>query len=403
CVNRGCVPKKLMVYAAQLAYELQGAAGYGWRAGQPEFDWSSFRGALHRELERLRAYYEKILGESKVAIHRGRARLAGPHEVRIGAESVRARNLLLAVGGKPWKSTVPGSELCAVSDDVFLLERVPRRAVVLGSGYIGVEMACILRGLGAEITLAFRSEAVLPKFDPDVRSHLSAEMAKKGVRILSGTQPQGLERKGSSLVYHGRGVEPIECDFVLSALGRVPNTADLGLEEVGVHMDDAGAVQVDEDLRTSVPSIYAVGDCTGRVQLTPVAIAEGRALAETLFNANPTRVDYRFIPTAVFSLPPVGTVGLTEPEAAARGEVQVFRTSFRPMKHTLSGLDERVMLKLVVDRDSGKVVGCHMVAPEAPELAQLAAVALTAGVTKAEFDRTVALHPTLAEELLLLR
>ncbi len=403
CVNRGCVPKKLLVYASQLAYEFELARGYGYRV-ESSFDWPTFRAKLHQELSRLQGFYRKLLSDNQVAVYPTRATLAGPNTVKVGEETVSARHILVAVGGRPVRVPFEGCEHALVSDDVFHLAKLPRHLMVLGSGYIGMEMSGIFRGLGCQVTLGFRSPLGLPSFDQDVREHLHQEMTRKGIRILPETRPLRLEKTPEGFVYHSQGAEPVPCDAVLCACGREPYTRGLGLEEAGVELREDGSIVVNHLYQTSVPSIHAVGDCTGHIQLTPVAIAEGRALAETLFNDNPSTVPYDVLPTAVFSQPAVGTVGLTEAQARERyGEVDVYRTVFRPMKVPIAGGEEKVLLKLVVERASDRVVGCHIVANEGPELAQVLGVALRAGASKRDFDTTIALHPTLAEELVLLR
>lgn len=403
CVNRGCVPKKLMVFASQLAYDMATAQGYGYRV-ERSFDWSRFRELLHRELVRLKSHYRKILDDNQIKVFPARARVAGPNQVEVAGRTVTARHILVAVGGKPTRVTFPGHELSMVSDDVFNLEALPKRLLVLGSGFIGVEMSCIFNGLGSQVTFAYRSPYVLPGFDEDVRMHLSDQMSMRGVRLLPGTRPIKLEKTDGGFLYTCEECEPIECDAVLSALGRKPNTAGLGLAEAGVEMRADGSLVVDEHYATSVPSIHSVGDCIGKVQFTPVAIAEGRALAETLFNDNPSTLAYDVLPQAVYAQPAVGMVGLSE-EAARQvyGQVDIFRTTFRPMRTAFAGQEDRALLKLVVDRASDRVVGVHLVAPEAPELIQALGVAMRASATKHDFDTTIAVHPTLAEELVLMR
>lgn len=403
CVNRGCVPKKLLMFASQLAYDMVTAAGYGYRVDS-SFDWSAFRSSMDRELARLRSHYRSVLDNNNVKTFPARARVTGPNEVEVAGQTVTARHILVAVGGKPSRIEFPGHELAMVSDDVFHLESLPKRLLVLGSGFIGAEMASIFNGLGCEVTFGFRSQYALPGFDEDIRMHLTTQMQMRGVRVMAGTTPVALEKVEGGLRYLCQGHDPIEIDACLSALGRKANTAGLGLEEVGVELRKDGSIVVNDSYQTAVPSIHAVGDVTGKLQFTPVAIAEGRALAETLFNDNPSKLDYQVVPQAVYSQPAVGTVGLTEKEArAALGAVDVYRTSFRPMRTAFAAQEDRALLKLIVERESDRVVGVHLVCNEAPELIQTLGVAMRAGATKKDYDETIAVHPTLAEELVLLR
>ncbi len=404
CVNRGCVPKKLMVFASQLAYDMTTARGYGFKV-ESSFDWSHFTSLMHRELVRLKSHYRKILDDNNIKVFPSRARLTGPNEVDVAGRKVTARHILVAVGGRPSRVPFPGNELSMVSDDIFNLEKLPRHLLVLGSGFIGAEMSGIFRGLGCEVTFAYRSPYVLPGFDEDIRMHLSSQMQLRGIKLLPGTRPVRLEKAEEGFLYHCEECSgPIACDAVLSALGRKPHTGGLGLDEAGVATREDGSIIVDEHYTTNVPSVHAVGDCIGKLQFTPVAIAEGRALAETLFHDNPSTVPYDVLPQAVYSQPAVGTVGLTEEEArAAFGAVDIYRTTFRPMRTAFAGLEDRALLKLVVDKATGRVVGVHLVAPEAPELIQTLGVAMRAGATKQDYDRTIAVHPTLAEELVLMR
>jgi glutathione reductase (NADPH) len=404
CVNLGCVPKKLMVYASSFSAAAADAAGFGWTVPTPTFDWATLIANKNREIGRLNDIYRGLLEGSGVRIIEGRARLLDRNTVEVDGDSFTTERVLIATGGRPFKSQIPGHDLSITSDQIFHLDRQPERIVIAGGGYIGVEFAGIMNGMGSDVTLVYRGPLFLRGFDDDVRTTLAEEMRKRGITLRFDTLIEEIERSGdglSAVTSHG---DVIETDQVLNAMGRLPNTAGLGLEEVGVELTDRGAVVVSEDLESSVPGIFAIGDCIDRVALTPVALAEGMAIAETLFNGNPTVVDYTNIPSAVFSQPNIGTVGFTEAEARAKGyEVEVYRSTFRPMVHTLSGRDERTMMKLVVDRNTDKVLGVHMVGSEAGEIIQGMAVALKAGATKATFDSTIGIHPTAAEEFVTMR
>jgi glutathione reductase (NADPH) len=403
CVLRGCVPKKLLVYGVHFHDEIEDAAGYGWSIGESRLDWAKLIAAKDREIDRLHGIYVKMLQDSGVAILDGWAQITGPNEVKVGDQVYRAKTILVATGGKPEKPPIPGIEYAITSDGALDLKALPKRMVIVGGGYIAVEFAGIFSAAGVEVTEIIRADQILRGFDGDVRAHLAAEMTKRGIVIRPGTQIVRVDRTGDCFCLTTTDGERIETDLVMYATGRVPNTANMGLEGVGVTLNKRRAIAVDEWQQTTVPSIYAVGDCTDRINLTPVAIAEGRGVAETLFNGNPTRMDHANVPSAVFSQPPVGTVGLSEEAAAAMAPVDVYRAVFRPMKHTLSGRDERTMMKLVVDRASNVVVGAHMVGADAAEIAQGLAIAVKARMTKAQWDRTIAIHPTAAEEFVLMR
>ncbi|MFV2073391.1 MAG: glutathione-disulfide reductase, partial [Thermoanaerobaculales bacterium] len=399
CVNLGCVPKKLMVYASAFSAAAEDAQGFGWTVPQPTFDWATLIANKDREIARLNDIYRKLLEDAGVRIMEGRAHLRDRHTVEVDGTIVTAERILIATGGRPFKSGIPGHELSITSDEIFHLDRQPEHLVIAGGGYIAVEFAGILNGMGSEVTLVYRGPLFLRGFDDDVRSTLADELRKRGIDLRFDTLIERLERSGDGLVATTNHGDVINTDQVLSAMGRRPNTADLGLEEIGVELNDRGAVVVDENMETSVPGIFALGDCIDRIALTPVALAEGMALAETLFNDNPSVVDYTNVPSAVFSQPPIGTVGLTEADARHQGfDVVIYRSTFKPMIHTLSGRDERTMMKLVVDRPSDRVLGVHMVGPDAGEIIQGIAVALKAGATKAVFDATIGIHPTAAEE-----
>ena len=400
CVLRGCVPKKLLVYASHVAEEIADAAGYGWSIPSPAFDWPRLIRNKNAELDRLNGIYEKMLGDASVPVLRGRATLIDAHTVEVAGERRRAERILVATGGRPWMPAIPGVEHAIDSDRALDLESLPERMIVAGGGYIAVEFAGIFRSLGVEVTVVIRGDRLLRGFDADLARHLEQEMRRGGVTIRTGSRIAAIRESARGLVAETEEGDALETDSVFLALGRRPNTRGIGLEEAGVRLRDNGAVAVDEGLRSSVSSVYALGDCTDRRNLTPVAIAEGRALAETWFNDNPCAVTHENVATAVFSQPPIGTVGLTEEEARrAFADVAVYRSSFRPMKNTLSGNPGRALMKLVADGDTGRVLGCHLIGPDAPEIVQGVAIALKCGATKAQFDDTMAIHPTAAEEL----
>ncbi len=404
CVNVGCVPKKLMVYAAGFADAFEDAVGFGWESANPAFSWPALIAAKDLEITRLNGVYQRLLNASGVEIFEGRAHLADAHTVVVGDRRLTTETVLIATGGRPFVPDVPGADLGIVSDAVFSLPELPPRVAIIGGGYIAVEFAGIMRGLGAEVSLIYRGPLFLRGFDNDIRATLAGEMAKRGVNLRFNMEVDRLETAtGGGIRVCGPTGDEVEADLVLWATGRVPNTGGLGLEELGVEFKENGAIAVDEHSRSSVPGIYAIGDCTDRMALTPVAIAEAMALVETL-NGNPTAMDYGKIPSAVFSQPPIGTVGLTESEARQHcREVRVYRSSFRPMNNTLAGRDEHTMMKLVVDAATDEVLGVHMVGPDAGEIIQGFAVALKCGATKALFDATVGIHPTAAEEFVTMR
>ena len=404
CVNVGCIPKKLLAYAAHYAEDFADAAGFGWSVGERVFDWARLIENKDREIARLNSVYAKLLDEAGVKRIEGRARVVDPHTVEISGQTFSAENLLVATGGWPTLPGIPGQEHAITSNEAFHLKELPRRVLVVGGGYIAVEFAGIFNGLGARTTELYRGELFLRGFDDDVRRTLADEMRKKGVDLRFGANVASIERHGGALRARLDDGSELEADQILFATGRAPNVAGLGLEQAGVALDRAGAVVVDAYLRTSVPSIWAIGDVTNRLNLTPVAIHEAMALAATLFANRPTAPDHTDVPTAVFSQPSVGTVGLTEATARERyGAVDVYRTSFRPLRHTLTGSDEKTLMKLVVDRASQRVVGAHMVGPDAGEIIQGLAIAVKCGATKAQFDATVGIHPTAAEEFVTMR
>jgi len=406
CVNVGCVPKKLFVYASHFSEEMADARSFGWTPGEASFDWHRLIANKDREIARLNGVYRRLLDEAGVVVYDARARLLDPHTVEVGDRRVRARHILVATGSTPHvPPEVPGTELAVTSNEVFHLDELPRRAVIIGGGYIAVEFASIFHGLGVETVLLYRRELFLRGFDGDLRRALAEEMRGRGIDLRFDARVAGIEAgAGEEKIVVVDDGGRIETDLVLCAVGRRPNTGGLGLAEAGVELTRSGAVRVDEYSQSSVPSIWAVGDVTDRIALTPVAIHEGMALAETLFNDNPTRPDHRNVPSAVFSQPAIATVGLTEEEARQRyGSIDVYRSRFRPLKLTLTERSERTLVKLVVDRASDRVVGAHMLGPEAGEIIQGIAIAVKMGATKAQFDATIGIHPTSAEEFVTLR
>ncbi|WP_461535522.1 glutathione-disulfide reductase [Spongorhabdus nitratireducens] len=405
CVNVGCVPKKLFVYGSHFHEDFQDARGFGWTVEGASFDWPTLRDNKTKEIERLNGIYRNMLGNAGVDIVEGHAELTGPNTVKVGDREITAEHILLAPGGWPFVPEFPGSEHVITSNEVFYLEQFPKRALVVGGGYIAVEFAGILSGLGAETVQAYRGELFLRGFDEAVRLTLKEEMLKKGVDLRFNTNVASIDKKddGSLDVTFEDG-STLNTDVVLYATGRRPKIDNLGLDKAGVEVNAKGAVVVDDHFRTSVPSIYAVGDVIDRVQLTPVALAEGMALAKYLFGNEPLNVDYDHIPSAVFSQPSIATVGLTEEQARERyADIDVYTSRFRHMKHTLSGRDEKTFMKLLVDKATDKVLGCHMVGADAGEIVQGLAVALKAGATKAIFDSTIGIHPTAAEEFVTMR
>lgn len=388
CVIRGCVPKKLLVYASEVSRGLDDARGQGWTIGDASFDWGALIAAKNKELVRLETAYARRLEKAGVRLVNGRARLADPHTIEIdGGERITAAHVLVATGGRARRpESVPSCGPYITSDEALELRELPRRIGILGAGYIGIEFAHIFAGFGVDVTLVHRGERVLRGFDPDLAEEVERGLTAHGVKLV-----------------HGQCVE-FETDLAMAAIGREPNSAGVGLVEAGVKLDMHGAVVVDEYSRSSVPHIFAVGDVTARVQLTPIAIREGHAVADTLFGNRPTAIVHELIPTAVFAQPPAAAIGLTEAAARAAGhDLAIYKARFRPMRYALSGRDEHVLIKLVVSSATDKVLGLHMVGPDAPEIVQAAAIAMTMGATKADFDRTFALHPTTAEELVLLR
>jgi len=405
CVNVGCIPKKLYSYAAGYAESFEDAAGYGWRLPQaPRFDWAHLKAQRAREIARLNGVYAALLKNSGVQLVTGWAQLADPHTVTVDGRRYTAKNLLVATGGTPFVPEIPGREHAVTSDDMFDLDPFPKRLLVVGGGYIACEFASIFNGLGARVTQLQRSAHLLTGFDDDVRQFLAHEMGKAGVDVRLNVEAASIARGADGLVVTLARGQQVEADAVLFATGRVPNTRELGLEAVGVALGEHGAIAVDADYRSSVPSIYAVGDVCTRVPLTPVALAEAMVVVDALFGEGRRRLDYEYIPTAVFTHPNIGTCGYTETDARAKfGEVTVFSSEFKSLRHTLSGRSERTFMKLVVEKATDRVVGLHMVGAEAGEIVQGFAVAMRAGATKAIFDSTVGIHPTAAEEFVTMR
>ncbi|WP_198672287.1 FAD-dependent oxidoreductase [Pseudogemmobacter bohemicus] len=432
CVIRGCVPKKLMVFASSFRELPSQARAYGWDIPEGHFDWLAFRARLHTELDRLEGVYRRLLDGSGVTIHDSRARLVDPHEVALAdGRRISAKHILIATGGRPERPDLPGAELGLVSDDIFNFAKLPERLLIVGGGFIACEMACILQGLGVRVTQFHRGAQILRGFDDEARGLVAEAMRASGISLRVGTNIAAMGPKGSlddgfaapaaelqldarralSGALSGSGPcavrsttgELCEVDHVLFATGRRPNSDGLGLEEIGIGIGRRGQVEVNEYSQTAVPSVYAIGDVTDRVNLTPVAIREGMAFVETVFHARPTPVDHALIPAAVFTQPELGAVGMTEEEARDQGPIEVYATSFRPMRSAFAGSDARVLMKLIVCTETRRVLGCHIVAPEAGEMIQLAAIAVKMGATKEDFDRTCAVHPTMAEELVTMR
>jgi glutathione reductase (NADPH) len=393
-----------MVYGSHLLEEIEDAKGYGWSVEGVSHDWPAMITAKNKELDRLHGIYVWLLESANVEIIDGRGTLVDAHTVAVGDRRITAERIMIAVGGWPTVPEIPGVEHAITSNEALELPRRPERVVIVGGGYIAVEFAGIFNAFGCHVDLVFRADKVLRGFDEDMRDTLGEEMAKKGVNLRPGCLPERIERSGEELIVHLNDGTTITCDDIMYATGRAPNTAGLGLAEAGVALNAKGAVQVDEWGQTSLDSVYAVGDVTDRINLTPVAIAEGRAFSETVYNNNPIKADHENVPAAVFSQPPVCGVGLAEHEARARyGAVDIYVSGFRPMKYTLTENPERGLLKLIVDQATDRVVGAHMVGMDAPEIIQGLAIAIKMGATKAQFDATVGIHPTAAEEFVTMR
>lgn len=400
CVVRGCVPKKLFVYSSEVARQIDDARGHGWTIPEATFDWPTLIAAKDNEIARLSGAYVSRLQKAGCEVIEGRARLVDPHTLEVNGRTVTAAHILVAVGGRP---RLPERGTWISSDEAFHLEQLPKRIAIVGGGYIAVEFAHVFKGFGCDVTIIHRDQRVLRGFDPDIREQVHLGLVRAGIHVEPGVKLVDRDA-GHVIVCDDKGDRGIETDLAMAAIGRLPNTEGLGLVEAGVKLSEHGGVIVDEYSKSSVDHIYAVGDVTERVALTPVAIREGHAVADSLFGGRPTPVHHHLIPTAVFAQPSAASVGLSEPGAIAAGiDVQVFKTKFRPMRYALSGRDEQVLIKLIVDKKTDVVVGLHMVGPDAPEIVQSAAIAITMKATKADFDRTFAMHPTTAEELVLLR
>jgi glutathione reductase (NADPH) len=404
CVIRGCVPKKLLVYGAHFAEDLEDARRFGWQIEDKAFDWPTLRDNVLGEVDRLNGLYQNTLDNHKVTTLLGRATFIDPHTLDVDGKRVTAKHVLIATGARPFIPEIPGSELGITSNEVFHLAALPKRIVIAGGGYIANEFAGIFHELGVEVTLINRSETILRDWEPALADRLLTISMAKGINFKLNCRLEQLEKTGDTITVHFTDGKSIATDCFLWAVGRRPNLEGLGLEAAGVAVTDTGAIAVDADSQTNVPHIHAVGDVTDRVQLTPIAIREGHAVADRLFGTRKWRVDYSAIPSAVFSNPPLGSVGMGEAAARDRlGDVRIFTSDFRPMRNVLAGRNERALYKLVVDAATDKVVGAHMIGPDAPEILQAVAIAVKAGLTKEHFDETVALHPTMSEELVLMR
>jgi len=404
CVNVGCIPKKLLVYASEFSEAFGDSAGFGWTLGDRHFDWNKLIANKNTEITRLNGVYENLLINAGVKILTSRAQIVNAHTIEADGERITTKYILVATGGWPTVPKISGGELAITSNEAFFLEQMPQRVVVVGGGYIGLEFAGIFHGLGAEVTVVHRGEIFLRGFDDDLRVALAVEMRKRGIDLHFQTMVSRVERTATGVRVTLSDGAVVQANAIMFATGRAANAHGIGLEEAGVMLDGVGAIVVDRYSRTSAENIYAVGDVTNRKNLTPIAIAEGRAVAETLFGQRAMSVDYDNVPSAVFSQPPIGTVGLTEVEARRRyGEIDIYKSDFRPLKHTMSGSDERSFMKLIVDRKSDRVVGCHMIGTDAGEIIQGLAVALQCGATKAQFDATIGVHPTAAEEFVTMR
>ena len=406
CVIRGCVPKKFMVYASEFAHHFKTSKGYGWTVENPRFDWPTFLNEKDKEIARLSGIYVRNLQNAGAELAHGKARLLDAHTVEIDKVGARtADKILISTGGRPWTpKDLPGVELAITSNEAFHLPELPRRMLVVGGGYISVEFAGIFNGLGVETTLVHRGPNLLRGFDDDVRSHVTEEMEKRGIKVILGANATAIEKTAGGLVSKLDNGHEVESDVVMLSLGREPYVEGLGLDKAGVKLNEKGAVVVDKFSRTNVENIWAVGDVTDRINLTPVAIREGQAFAETEFYNRPTSFDHEMVASAVFSQPPVGSVGLSEADARKQcGKVDIYLARLKPMKYAFSGGEERALLKLIVECATQKVIGCHVVGPDAPEIIQMAAIAMKMGVTKTQWDATCAVHPTLSEELVTMR
>ena len=404
CVNVGCVPKKLFVYASQFQDQFDAAAGFGWTVGKSVFNWSSLIANKNREIARLQAVYNNRLQQSGVSVITGRAQVLDAHRIEVDGKQYSTERILIATGGWPFIPDIPGKQQIVTSNDMFFLDQLPKRIIIVGGGYIAVEFAGILHGLGVNTTVCHRGHKLLSGFDEDIRDFLAEEMTRKGITIRFNTDIEAIQSEGEAFAVRLKDGSEVRTDLVMYATGRTPNSSGFGLEKLGISLDDEQAIKVNSDYQTNVPSIYALGDVTNRVNLTPVAIAEGMALVNKLYASHAHPVDYDNIPTAVFSQPAIGTVGLTEAKAREQyPDIDIYKTRFTPMKSALSGLDEKTLMKMIVVRSTDRVVGLHMTGSDAPEIIQGMAVAIRAGATKAVFDSTIGIHPTAAEEFVTMR
>ena len=404
CVNVGCIPKKLFVYASHFADDFRDAAGYGWQVPEPAFNWNTLLNNKNNEIKRLNGIYNNLLENNGVTVYRERAEIAGPNSVRINEETVSAQRILVATGGWPHIPDIPGRQHAISSNEAFFLEALPASVVIVGGGYIAVEFAGIFHGLGVDTTLVYRGDLFLRGFDREMCGFLADQMRDKGIKLLFNTRIDSIDRRDGRYLVNSPDTGPLATELVMYATGRRPNTSGLGLETVGVRLNGKGAIEINDEYRSSTPSIYAIGDVTDRHNLTPVATAEGTALAHNLFNNQSRRVDYRDIPTCIFSQPNLGTVGLTEEEAREEyANVEIYKSRFTNLKHTLTGSGEKTLMKIIVDKDTDRVLGVHMAGADAGEIIQGIAIALKAGATKAEFDATIGIHPTAAEEFVTMR
>ena len=403
CVIRGCVPKKLMVYASEFSRQLEDSIAFGWSVENSGFDWQKFRKKLHLELDRLEAVYRNLLRNAGVDTYDQRAKLLDQNTVVIGKKKFTARTILIATGGRPFRPDIPGIENALVSDDIFNLEKLPKSMAIIGGGYIACEMASIMNGFGVNTKLIYRGDQILRGFDKEIRDHVAEEMVRSGVSISLNADVTKINVTASGLELTDPNDETETFDKVLAATGRRPNSDDLGLDDAGIQIGQTGEILVDDYSKSSSSSVYAIGDVTNRSNLTPIAIREAMSFIETVFRDTPQKLDYRFIPTAVFTTPEVGTVGLTEEEASKFSPLAIYTTKFKSMRESFAGREDRIFMKLIVEEKNQKVLGCHFVSPFAGELVQLVAVAITMGATKLDFDKTIAVHPTISEELVTMR
>jgi len=405
CVNVGCIPKKLFAYAADFSSHFEDATAYGWSVGNTKFNWDILKANKDKEIKRLNGIYDNLLKNVGVDVLSGTASFIDENTVDIDGTKIKAKKILVATGGKPRKPSIPGGEHAITSDDAFFMKEFPKEVVIMGGGYIAVEFAHILHGMGANVTLMYRGDLFLRGFDNDIREALAYEMKKQGVNLLFNTDIQEIKKQGSSFEVNTNDGQKIPADMILAAIGREPNTYKLNLGAVGLSVEKNGQIKVNSDYQTNKSNIYAVGDVCNKHNLTPVATAEGHVLADRLFNKAKNRnVNYNNIATAIFSQPPIGTVGLTEEEADAKGyDTDIYISSFAPLKHTITGRDEKTLMKLIVDKKTDIVIGCHMMGADAPEIIQGISIAMNAGATKADFDSTIGIHPTSAEEFVTMR